>query len=385
MRLSRAGIIIGIIGILGGCGSGDESSSLSARNGDIVSTGAGRWDRPRTLQEEVRFGMPDGDERYLFGRPHVGPVLPGDTLVVADTRMRTVRLYDSGGAFVRQIGRIGDGPGEFRSPGVGLARGDTLYVFDGASPRVALFTSDGRAIGLWRTPIRAWNAGVVLEAAEGFWIAQMFGEPVIGETRRVGYIRYHGGAPQADTLHLPNPSGDDDPWRVGGGGRSELLMYNSRAYVLEVRGQHGLVRRFGRADVPPRRRTAEQLATLRDSERRRAARSTEAASTRERPIPEVADLIRRAWIDADRRTWVEVLVDDDAWRLAGGGACTATPPGDERSDRVVLDVFDASGVFLGRTAQPCGAEVHGAQGERAWGFHRSADDVPVVVRWRIAH
>lgn len=51
-------------------------------------------------------------------------------------------LYDSTGTFVARLGRVGDGPGEFRRPAAVLAgRGDTLHVFDGRTARVALFLS----------------------------------------------------------------------------------------------------------------------------------------------------------------------------------------------------------------------------------------------------
>jgi hypothetical protein len=41
----------------------------------------------------------------------------GNALVIADDAIPALRIFDSTGTFVRVIGRLGDGPGEYRAMG----------------------------------------------------------------------------------------------------------------------------------------------------------------------------------------------------------------------------------------------------------------------------
>lgn len=60
-----------------------------------------------------------------------------------------IRVYDERGRFQRRIGRVGDGPGEFRSPSfVWVGNSDELIVYDPALRRITYFGIDG---GVLRT------------------------------------------------------------------------------------------------------------------------------------------------------------------------------------------------------------------------------------------
>lgn len=54
-----------------------------------------------------------------------------------------IMQFDSTGAFVRALGREGDGPGEHRRlMRIALGPGDSLYAFDYGAPRVTVYTPD---------------------------------------------------------------------------------------------------------------------------------------------------------------------------------------------------------------------------------------------------
>jgi hypothetical protein len=76
----------------------------------------------------------------------VGDVVPigDDRLLVVDRGASTVRVFDRAGGYVRSVGRFGDGPGEFRLPGVVIPRGDTLWVADEADRTISRLLLDGR-------------------------------------------------------------------------------------------------------------------------------------------------------------------------------------------------------------------------------------------------
>ena len=68
-------------------------------------------------------------ERYLFGAIAGAASLSDGRIVVADRQLPGVRMYDSVGVFLRQIGRVGEGPGEYTAVGgVVVLPGDTIVV-----------------------------------------------------------------------------------------------------------------------------------------------------------------------------------------------------------------------------------------------------------------
>jgi hypothetical protein len=80
-----------------------------------------------------------------------GPgALSGPRFVLADTRGRFwTFVHDSpptvfapDGQFIRQIGRMGPGPGEFVSPMSGMLAGDSIIVFDGPAQRATVIAPD---------------------------------------------------------------------------------------------------------------------------------------------------------------------------------------------------------------------------------------------------
>lgn len=95
------------------------------------------------LSEELRVGSLDGPG--ALSRVHSLTVSPdGALLFVAQPLDHTIRVFDAqSGKSVRQIGRHGEGPGEFRMIDHVGWRADTLYATDFLLKRVALFSPTG--------------------------------------------------------------------------------------------------------------------------------------------------------------------------------------------------------------------------------------------------
>ena len=120
-------------------------------NVTTVSNESGQVWRSVELIEEVSIGVLEGDDEYVFG--DVASLAADDERIyVLDRMANTVRVYDLDGQHLFDIGRPGDGPGEFRRPWVlGLADGGRLLVRDISQSRIHEFSVDsGELLADWR-------------------------------------------------------------------------------------------------------------------------------------------------------------------------------------------------------------------------------------------
>lgn len=80
------------------------------------------------------------ESQYLHSNI-ISEVLPGDdgNMFVADSWLSKVIVFDSTGAFVRQIGQQGRGPGDFESVRALRIQGENLYTLDTNLQRVTSF------------------------------------------------------------------------------------------------------------------------------------------------------------------------------------------------------------------------------------------------------
>ena len=95
-------------------------------------------------------------ELYLFGSIAGAASLSDGRIVVSDRQPPGVRMFDSVGAFVRQIGRVGQGPGEYTSVGgVVVLAGDTFAVRGGYVGRATqVFDPGGDFVRTLSAPLR---------------------------------------------------------------------------------------------------------------------------------------------------------------------------------------------------------------------------------------
>ncbi|HEV8125213.1 MAG TPA: 6-bladed beta-propeller [Gemmatimonadales bacterium] len=81
---------------------------------------------------------------YDFGEVRAAVRMGSGQIAVADGKSSVIRFYDSTGTFLRQVGRKGQGPGEFQEIGLLWSTpGDSLLVYDLVSRRLSTFDSAG--------------------------------------------------------------------------------------------------------------------------------------------------------------------------------------------------------------------------------------------------
>jgi len=93
----------------------------------------------------LRIGGSARGSTHQFTEISAVLVLPDRSVLVADGRSGPVRRYTPGGDLLQQLGTVGEGPGEFRSPtSIAGLPGDSVVVWDGALWRASVFDGNGR-------------------------------------------------------------------------------------------------------------------------------------------------------------------------------------------------------------------------------------------------
>ncbi|MGD8329777.1 MAG: 6-bladed beta-propeller [Acidobacteriota bacterium] len=117
----------------------------------VVNESGSVWGGDVSLIEATSIGVESGEDEYMLGAPE-GVWATDDRIYVLDSQVPVLRVYDHTGTHVMDIGREGQGPGEFTFPsGVAVTdAGDILVVEN--SLQVDVFAPDG-------TPKDTWNSG----------------------------------------------------------------------------------------------------------------------------------------------------------------------------------------------------------------------------------
>jgi hypothetical protein len=136
-----------------GCGAKGAANAIVRDSAGvrIVESRSPAWseDEGWRLSPEpvLSIGAVDGEPEYqLFGVRTVTRLSNG-AIVIANSGSREIRWYDPSGGFLRSAGSEGSGPGEFTALGwLGVLPGDSVVAFDGRLRRLSLFTPDGKFV-----------------------------------------------------------------------------------------------------------------------------------------------------------------------------------------------------------------------------------------------
>ncbi|MCC6905498.1 MAG: hypothetical protein IT326_06605, partial [Anaerolineae bacterium] len=97
------------------------------------------------------------DNPFAFWGPRGITVADDGTVYVTDTGNKRIQVFDSEGAFLRQIGSGGPVEGQLDEPaGIAIGPDGRIYVADTWNQRIQVFSSDGLFINQW--VIDAWFA-----------------------------------------------------------------------------------------------------------------------------------------------------------------------------------------------------------------------------------
>lgn len=202
------------VAFVAGCARGNESAGNAASgaapdtvvNGSVEDQADTRTVDPLPVTT-IGITVPAGDDstRYELHRVVGAVVLDGGMVVVAHNDAM-LALYDSTGRFLRQLGRVGDGPNEYRRVR-GLTRSGSDALALDETGRVLRIDQRGELstalMTPGRAPVAAIDAGNVVTTAAGF-----SDNPVASDTSRltlmaIEYFRTRDGSTHTPIARLP--------------------------------------------------------------------------------------------------------------------------------------------------------------------------------------
>ena len=171
LRSVLVGVILGSL-TLAGCGdvgtdAADNSAYRVERRSDgaveTVRTVAGsQWEGTASLVEDLAIGDEFGETPYLFGFLSAAWAA-GERIYVVDSQVPAVRVFDTGGQYLFDIGRPGQGPGEYGSPGgVAVTNDGRVLVADATGARINVYDAAGTLLEDWALSSQKSALGLTL-------------------------------------------------------------------------------------------------------------------------------------------------------------------------------------------------------------------------------
>ena len=348
-----------------------------------------------TVSEEpvLEIGQVEGEEGYTFSgmaydsEAGIGGVFRQEDgrIVVADRRERTVRIFDSSGAFLEQFGRTGGGPGEFISqPLACFQYGDRIAVTE--MSRVSFFDPDGQF--LERIDLQFGRAQIfgvfpdksvlALSTIQGFNPLAPPSTGVYTDTGELWIIGPDGSASdRADTINskrtslvregeatytLSQPFGSKLVLRVV----SDEYVYGwPDHYELKVFDRTGAVRKIIRRSGDLLPVTAEDREWLTSLLENGMQEEMLRILTEGMTFPSHKAAFDRLLVDALGFFWVRTPARLGHWEWAG-------------QPSPYWDVFDPSGRWLTSVTMPENVQIHDIGEDYILGVWQDELDVPYV-------
>ena len=298
-----------------------------------------------------------------LSRPVVVSRSRGQYLVVPLQSQGSILLFDSRGQFVRQIGRVGRGPDEFRAIlGIESGPADSVYIMDAGNGRVAVLAP---SLVVARTSPMTIPAG---------W----FGILKDGSLVALSAISRAGGA----RLHVYDPS--MAPIRAFMTSREVVPVSSLRRRMTVTRDGIIAVSHWDDYEIEMWDASGRHLKTVVGETRWPEDSSSEGNA----PPPPVQE---RPTIDGQGRLWTMIHVADTAWAEAVGPATdlygrASRAVGDGDLDRYRdsrVEVIDPeSGALLASLLVDPHLTFFGEDG-LAWSYGEDELGLPFVDIWRL--
>lgn len=352
--------------------------------------------------EQFRIGVIGAPSRELFGQVQDLATAPDGSFYVADLHPQSVRRFDPEGRFIRQIGREGQGPGEYMSLlGIEILSEGELAIWDYGNRRIMTYDTFGAVQRELPVMGGAYAEDAFVAGPHGtYFVKVRTSQPRVSVDGRLldgplGYVTISSAGELTDTLQLPEQelAGSFFAETAAGGLRSfptlevaalspmgHLVVGSNEGYSFEIRSTDPPI------EVVRRnlQRVPLERSELREWEQvRRHLERTRGVSLD--PLPTLKPAFRELRIDEEGRIWVRrhvaaVQRDVSSTRTDRSGRSI---PAVTWLEPAVYDIYAADGALLGCVELPWNARVLASRGRRIWGVIRGDFEEEMVARWEM--
>jgi hypothetical protein len=409
-----------------------DAPRLYAQPRDTIVKQAGAPLHPGapSLVPELKIGVADGPEEYMFSGGLEMAVARDGSIYVYDSRGKALRKYDAAGKFVATFGREGQGPGEHQQAnGLAVLPDGRVILRDPRNQRINVYSPTGEPAAHWPLPSATNSFGsrmLMVDTGGVVYVAATLGAPSPDRPRERGTIRLSSSGRIIDTVRAPVFA--DEPVELSasspGGARAGrptpsisastpvpftptgmwawsplgyMVTGFSSRYAVDLRvppaarGSPPRTWQPGDPVISIRRAVAPVQVAAAERDQRRAQVETSMRNTDPQwrwngpEIPRTKPPYRELWVGADGRIWVSVSLPS-APRTVDGPP-DAQGPQTRRTtwtQPLAFDVFEPDGRYVGQVPIPSGTYPHVMRGDHIWGTTTDADGVPSVHRFRIA-
>lgn len=358
----------------------------------------------RVLREAFRIGGADVPTEEAFSREPQLTVDQDGFLYALHSNLGQIAVFDGSGRFVRWIGGgIGQGPGEFTSPGWMGFVGDTLWVRNLTPPRISWFLKDGSYIGGnpalvdvdYRTTMGIQGVSGLLDNGRAWLEPDGFIMPIEGSETRAPFVVGDRDMASRTTLFewraergrlagmTFEPISEPPFHDVAPDGGGIIVVDWSDGLPGEIRirflSPEGSTIRESRVSVRPVQIPQATKDSLIRAGRLQVEGARQQAIERGLPVayapvvPAVSEVMETVYLPTFQPPvqGVRAGLDGTTWLHLAGRAAESW---------IVLDQ-DSAPVF--RVDLPDGARLREASRESVWATATDGLDVPYVIRWDI--
>lgn len=360
----------------------------------IVRTVSGSvWGEPRHAVEELRIGTLEGPDETMFG--YLQQITPdGDGGVyVFDSQVPAIRHFDGEGNYLGQVGREGQGPGEYLDTllGMQLRRDGRLQVWDPRNGRITVYAPDGSHSAQWPVSSGLFTGqAMMLDDADRTYVRHVVERPQPGEDWQIGLLQY---GPEGEPLENLSPPPVDRPppegnyylkpsvaWTLAPDG--SWVIGSSERYEFDIRSPDGPILRIQRVLEPLAVGDEEHA----DYEARRAwmvENQGRFMTTEMTETPRVKPYYRALFVGAGGRIWVHRYGPVHP-RVDPPPTVEGRPPASRFAEPKLFDVFERDGTYLGEAIADPALTLHHFDLDAAGGTLTGEDGTTYVVRVRFA-
>lgn len=335
---------------------------------------------------------------------------PDGRVYVWDPNTPSLWVLNADGTGLKRIGRKGSGPGEYdRLNGLTVRPDGKLVVWDAGNSRLNVYNADGSNSATWlivmsgrtfTTPATALTA----DTRNRVWMQWSIRDAVDRDRSQSAILGYDLTGVPRDTIIKPQYAGDA-PLRArspdGGSSTGRGLPYGTSGrsatsplgVVVSGPGRPYVVNTTfnGRPVRIERQYTPVPVAK---DERDKLRAQIEATMRRTQPnwtwtgpdIPDSKPAYSDFLIGVDGRIWVQLNVESERYQPDAPATAQPNPipTVPYRSRELRWDVYEPDGKFVARVSAQRGFTAYFARGDAVWGVIRDADDVPTVVKMKVA-